>query len=189
MAKIETIIPFLIYWETGVRDKKASLPELFAKARAKGVAFDPDDAGGFTVVGITMRTFRDFRRMKGMPDPEPGDLAAIGYDEWLAVLRTLFWNRWQADRIQSAGVAHMLVDWVWTSGVNGIRIPQKVLGVNPDGIVGEVTLGEVNRRNPAGLFEALRQARLDFIGSICRQRPANLKFRKGWIRRINDIRL
>lgn len=187
MAQIEKIIPFLIYWESGVRDASADLRTLFEKARAKGIVCDPADRGGATVAGVTLGTFADYRRRKGLPVPVAADLAAITYAEWLDVLKTLFWDRWQADRIDSQRVAHMLVDWVWTSGSYGITIPQKVLGVNADGIVGIKTLSAVNDRDPAELFSRLRQERIAYIDRICRRRSANLRFRNGWLRRINAI--
>lgn len=187
MAQIEKIIPFLILWESGVKDENADPETLFEKARAKGIVCDPDDRGGATVAGVTMMTFADFRRRKGLPVPIAADLAAITYAEWLDVLKILFWDRWQADRIDSQRVAHMLVDWVWTSGSYGITIPQRVLGVKADGIVGKKTVAAVNDSNPANLFARLKRERMAYIDRICRSRPANLRFRNGWLRRINAI--
>jgi len=54
-------------------------------------------------------------------------------------LRPHYWERWQADRIRNQSVAELLVDWVWASGINGIKIPQQMLNLKPDGIVGEKT--------------------------------------------------
>lgn len=188
MAKIETIIPFLIYWETGVMDTSAGFRSLFEKARAKGLSSDPYDAGGLTAVGVTLQTFCDYRKRKGMPKPSAKDLLAISFDEWLDLLKICFWNRWQADNIESPVVAHMLVDWVWTSGASGISIPQKVLGVKADGFVGPKTLTAVNNQDPEKLLSMLRQERTAYIDNICSRRPANLRFKKGWLRRINAIK-
>lgn len=187
MAKMEEMIPFLVLWETGVKDSGADPQILFEKARAKGVVCDPDDHGGATVVGVTLATYSEYRRRKGLGKTAVSDLAAISYEEWFDVLKTMFWDRWLADRIMSQSVANMLVDWVWTSGTYGITIPQKILGVRADGIVGEKTLAAVNAGNPESMFAGLKQARIDYTESICRRRPANRKFRNGWLRRINAI--
>lgn len=187
MAKIETIIPFLIYWETGVKDSSADLRMLFEKARAKGVSSDPADVGGLTAVGVTLQTFRDYCKLKGLSEPVAKDLSEISFDVWLDLLSTLFWNRWHADCIGNGRVAHMLVDWVWTSGSYGITIPQKVLGVKADGVVGSKTLAAVNSCKPVELLSRLRQERLAYIDRICSRRPANLRFKTGWQRRINAI--
>ena len=71
---------------------------------------------------------------------------------------------------------------------HGIKIPQRLLGVAVDGIVGPKIIAAVNARNPRELFDMLKIARFDFIEDICRKRPANNKFKRGWMNRINDLR-
>ena len=75
--------------------------------------------------------------------------------EWLDILKTMFWDRWQADKIKSQKLANILVDWVWGSGVYGIKIPQRILGVKQDGIVGDETLKALNAQDPDKLFQAI----------------------------------
>ena len=194
MANIEGLIPFLIYFETGVKDETADCPTLFARAKAKGIVNDPADRGGATLVGVTIGTYRDYRKKYGKDAgdaprrvPTQSDLGNLSYHEWLEILKQMFWDRWHADEINSQAVAEMLVDWVWTSGKYGITLPQKLLGVKPDGIVGPKTLAAVNTREPLSLFADLKQSRIDFTESICRKHPSNLRFRSGWLRRINSI--
>lgn len=182
MAHINHLIPFLIYFETGVRYSGADCATLFEKARRKGVASDPDDLGGDTLAGITAATYNEYRRRKGK---NTVPLQQLTYPEWFDILKTMFWDRWQADLIVSQPVAEMLVDWVWTSGKYGITLPQKLLGVRADGIVGPETLRAVNSRDPERLFTELKNERIAYIERICRSRPANRKFRNGWLRRIN----
>lgn len=185
MAHINHLIPFLIYFETGVRDSGADCAALFEKARRKGVASDPDDLGGATLAGVTIGTYAEYCRRKGRSAPTVRDLRNLAFPEWLDILKSMFWDRWLADNIDSQQVAEMLVDWVWTSGKYGISEPQRLLGVKPDGIVGPKTLAAVNSRQPSSLVEALRGARIEYTERICRARPANRKFRNGWLRRIN----
>lgn len=180
MAKVEKIIPFLIYFETGVRDA-ASHESLFEKARQRGIVLDPDDLGGATLVGITAATYSDYCRRTGKKET---DLRKLTYAEWLDILKTMFWDRWQADLINSQKVAETLVDWVWTSGKYGITEAQRLLGVAADGIVGPKTLAAVNSSDADILFDALKDARIAYTERICRARPANRKFRSGWLRRI-----
>lgn len=187
MAQINSFIPFLIFWETSVKDESSSNQELFEKARQNGIANDPDDRGGATMVGITLKTFCDYCFRKKLPEPNVAKLSQLSYSDWLEILKTMFWDRWQADIITDQRVAEILVDWVWTSGSYGITIPQKLLGVKTDGIVGPKTLYAVNSRNPETLFQSLSQARISYIDSICQNRPANRIFRNGWLRRINSL--
>ena len=171
MAQIEKLIPFLLKWEAGVTPRNGETTEqLFMRAKKKGTANDPDDLGGLTLCGITNATYQYYY---------PGSVHNLTYAQWLSILHRGFWDKWQADNILSQRVANLLVDWVWASGTYGIKIPQRVLGVTVDGIVGTKTLAAVNKRDPARLFAQMKQERIDYIDRICQTRPQNRKFRKG----------
>lgn len=188
MASIEKFIPFVIYFETGVSDKNcADLSALYGRARKKGLAYDTDDKGGLTLVGVTLNTYKEYCRKTGIAVPTADKFRNLSYEDWRGILKTMFWDRWQADKISSQPVAEMLVDWVWTSGNYGITIPQKALGVTADGIVGPKTLEAVNSREPKALFALLRRERIAYTERICRARPQNMKFRNGWLRRIDAL--
>ena len=124
---------------------------------------------------------------KGYSKPTVERLKNLTKEEWTEILKTMYWDRWKADEIKSQSVADILVDWVWASGAHGIKIPQRLLGVTVDGIVGPKTIAAVNSRNPRELFDQIKIARFDFIEDICRKRPTNNKFKRGWMNRINDI--
>lgn len=189
MANIEHFIPFLIKWEAGISKKSNETNEsLFQRARKTGWADDPDDLGGQTMVGVTMATYEEYCRRKGYPKPTTGRLMDLSYNDWKSILKMLYWDRWNADEIRSQSIAEIVCDFVWASGVHGIKVPQDLVGVIPDGIVGSKTLAAVNSRNPRELFDQIKIARFDFIEDICRKRPANNKFKRGWMNRINDIK-
>lgn len=189
MADIEHFIPFLIKREAGISKKSNETNEsLFQRARKTGWADDPDDLGGQTMVGVTMATYEEYCRRKGYPKPTTGRLMDLSYNDWKSILKMLYWDRWNADEIRSQSVAEIVCDFVWASGVHGIKVPQDLVGVIPDGIVGPKTLAAVNSRNPRELFDQIKIARFDFIEDICRKRPANNKFKRGWMNRINDIK-
>ena len=189
MANIEHFIPFLIKWEAGISKKSNETNEsLFQRARKTGWADDPDDLGGQTMVGVTMATYEEYCRRKGYPKPTTGRLMDLSYNDWKSILKMLYWDRWNADEIRSQSIAEIVCDFVWASGVHGIKVPQDLVGVIPDGIVGPKTLAAVNSRNPRELFDQIKIARCDFIEDICRKRPANNKFKRGWMNRINDIK-
>ncbi len=187
MANINSFIPFLIFWETGIKESALSNEMLFAKAKMKGVLIDPDDRGGATMVGITIGTYREYCARNMKPTPTASTLSKVTYTEWFEILKTMFWDRWQADQIADQRVAEILVDWVWTSGSYGITIPQRLLGLKADGIVGHKTLMALNSREPNELFGKIKQARISYIDQICHRRPANTKFPTGWLRRLNAL--
>ena len=188
MAKVESIVPFILKWETGTTGIGLTNEQLFEKAKLKGFANDPDDLGGATMCGVTLATFTEYCRRKGYPRPTVVRLKALAYKEWLKILKTMFWDRWIADQIANASVALILVDWVWCSGKYGITIPQEAIGVTADGVVGPKTIAAVNARGHKQLFDLIKKERLAYIERICRSRPTNLKYKRGWLNRLNDIK-
>ena len=152
-----------------------------------GFVNDPTDRGGATNTVV---------QLKKIPDAH-----------WRDIIKTMFWDKWHADDIHSQKVANILVDWVWLSGVHGIKKPQALLGVKADGIVGNKTLSAVNFADPEELFAALYKERVKFINAIVARsvaayekkigRPATEKellkhtqkrFAKGWLNRLAEIK-
>ena len=165
MADYKKLIPFILKWEGGYSN-------------------DKDDLGGATYRGITLATFRSVYGQ----DKKAKDLKTMTDQQWQHIFKTLFWDAWKADRINDQNVANILVDWTWGSGSYGIKIPQKVLGVAVDGIVGTKTLAAVNARDGKTLFHELKEERIAYIGRICKTRPQNRKFRQGWLNRIEALK-
>lgn len=187
MANVEKIVPFIIQFEAGVIPAGLTGEKLFEKARTTGYANDPDDLGAATMIGVTLATYTEYCRKKGYPCPTIDRLRGMTYAQWLDILKTMFWDRWKADEIANQSIAAILVDWVWTSGKYGITIPQQVLGVIVDGVVGPKTLAAVNRQNPAQFFAQIMAERKAYIDRICANRPINNKYKRGWLRRLNAI--
>ena len=190
MADVDKLLPFILKWEGGF-------------------ANDPADAGGATNKGVTIATWKRCGYGKdGDGDVDVADLKLITNDDVRnRVLKPAFWDRWKADNIQSQKIANILVDWVWGSGKHGIVIPQRLLGVTPDGIVGNKTLAAVNFADPDQLFNVIYNARVKFLKDITTSSIAayekrigrkatekelmkhtNKRFLNGWLRRLADIK-
>lgn len=190
MANVNVLFPFILQCEGGFVN-------------------DPVDRGGATNKGVILATWKQVGYDKtgdGKIDVE--DLKLITRDDVLNyVLKPHYWDRWQADAIKDQRVANILVDWVWASGSWGIRIPQEILGVRADGIVGPKTLAAVNNSNPKQLFEKIYTARVKFIKDIVTSsmityqrklgrratrrellKHTQKRFEKGWLRRLKELR-
>lgn len=191
MADINKFIPFILRFETGVTPRHGeNLESLYQRATKTGYANDPADLGGATMCGVTLSTYTSYRRSIGQPAPTIQALCALKFSEWRDILKRLYWDKWHADSIPSQSVAEILVDWVWASGAYGIRLPQKLLGVTPDGIAGPKTMQALLAtvtQSPRIFFNRLVEERLAFIDRICTSRPANKKFKNGWVRRVKAI--
>ena len=139
-------------------------------------------------MGVTIGTYEAYCRKKGYPRPTIERLKNLTKEEWHNIFKSLYWDRWKADGINSQAVANIIVDWVWASGVHGIKRPQKLLGVVADGLVGPKTIAALNAADPKKLFDSIKADRAKFIDEICKARPKNEKYRKGWMNRINAIK-
>lgn len=165
-SKSEVLKPFIRSWEGGY-------------ANIHG------DKGGPTKWGVTIATFRGvFGQNKTVED-----LKNMTEAQWDYIYKKLFWDKWKADRIKCQAIANLLVDWYWNSGHYGIKIPQKVLGVTIDGIVGDKTIDAINnyKYGQVVLFAKLwceREAYYHRIG-----KGTQAKFLNGWLNRLNRIYL
>lgn len=170
MANVKVLLPYILKWEGGFVN-------------------DPDDRGGATNKGVTIATWKRVGYDKdGDRDIDVQDLKLLSVDDVCnRVLKPHYWDRWQADKIKSQKIANILVDWVWGSGKYGITIPQRLLGVSQDGVVGEKTLKAINDADPDKLFDMIFEARKKYLHDIVNSRPANKKFLRGWLNRLEDI--
>lgn len=171
MANIEKLIPLILKWEGGYVN-------------------DPDDRGGPTNMGITLATWKSRGYDKnGDGIIDENDVKQISREDARLILEKYYWNRWQADKIESQAIANLLVGWVWGSGLYGITFPQGILKVKQDGIVGPKTLNAVNNfPDQEELFYRLWHGKRAYLNLICIDRPQNKKFLKGWLNRLNDCK-
>ena len=152
-----------------------------------GFVDDPQDRGGATNMGVTIGTWRTYGYDKDKDgDIDVADLKKMSLGDWEAIFKKQYWDRWQADSIKHKEVAFMLVDWVWGSGSYGVKIPQRVLGVKADGIVGPKTLAAVNSR-PRSFALELAKERLAYLHRIVKSDSTQKKYIKGWANRVNDL--
>lgn len=196
MADIMKLAPIILKWEAGARyemtDSKGRpytlpLDKQWEYAAKKGYSNRPDDLGGPTFCGITLKTYKSYCKRNGRPTPSTYDLRRITLDTWLDILRT-FWDRMRADEIRNQSVANLCVDNVWGSGPAYIRQIQIVAGVTPDGIVGEKTIAAINGANQRELFAKLVDRRRLFYMNLIMAKPEQQDNKNGWMNRLADFK-
>ena len=97
MADYKKLVPFILKHEGGVVN-------------------DPDDAGGFTNKGVTLKTFRSVFGN----DKTKEDLINITDEQWGHIFKAYYWDKLNADKIESQSIANMSVDWAYNAGVSTV---------------------------------------------------------------------
>lgn len=77
MADVKKLAPFIQRWEGGFVD-------------------DPDDLGGATNMGVTIATYKVYRKRKGLSEPTVDDLKHLSNNEWIDILKSLYWDKWKS---------------------------------------------------------------------------------------------
>ena len=186
MAKVELLLPIILKWEGGFVN-------------------DPIDSGGATNMGVTLDTYKMYRKVHKLKPPTISDLKKITDDEVLAILKEFYWDKMRADEINNQSIANLCVNTLWGSGTSYIRTIQGVLCVKQDGVVGPVTLAAINNHpNQKILFQKLWERRKKFfedivansvsayerkIGRKATEREllkyTKKRFLRGWLNRLN----
>ena len=159
-------------------DSKILVP--FVKSWEGKFVNDPYDRGGATMAGITLATFRKvFGENKTVED-----LKNMTDEQWHHVFKKYYWDKCKADEIADQSIANMIVDWYWGSGAYAIKIPQYILGLKQDGIIGPKTLAAINnyKGGAKALFDKLWKERANFYGRIAK--GTQKRFLRGWLNRL-----
>lgn len=165
-SDFERSLAFVLKWEGGYVD-------------------DPDDSGGATNRGITQATYDRFRSRHAR-DPQP--VISIPTFEVEEIYRVDYWLPSKAPRMEwPLCLAHF--DGAVNCGLNAAaKMLQRALGVEPDGVVGPVTLGAVRARAADALAAAVCTERSRYYDGIVARRPTQRKFLQGWMNRLQALR-
>lgn len=171
-SKIEKLAPIVAKWEGGYVN-------------------DPVDKGGATNMGVTVGAWKLLGYDKnGDGVINNADMKLLSKDDFKFVLRK-YWDKWQADNIKNQSIANILVDWYWGSGKWGIIIPQRILGLTQDGVVGPKTIAKINEeieKDAEALFDKIFAARVKFLDDIVKNNSSQKRFIKGWKNRLSDFK-
>lgn len=149
-----------------------------------GYANDPDDSGGPTMRGVTIATYTEYCRRVGKPVPTVNDLKKIKYEEIVDLADKLFWSKIMGNHIENQSIANLCFDCVWGSGLGYIKVIQRLLGVQADGVFGPKTLQALNQYKPQEeLFLRLWNRRKTYFEGCA----GAWKYLNGWMNRLRSF--
>jgi len=154
-----------------------------------GFVDDPDDRGGATNMGISLRFLKgtgdidfdldhdgdiDVDDIKRMND----HFAAIAYKKY-------FWDPLQLDQLHNESLCLQVFDHAVNAGTrNAVKMLQAVAGCKQDGLIGPKTIASANTFSE-NIAERYYKERIDFYTKLAREKPVFGKFLRGWINRCN----
>ena len=154
---------------------------------ACGYVNDPDDKGGETVCRKNHPYLKIWTSLDEKDTLRKKQLYRPSDEEWNEIYNIYhrdYYRRIQGDYYNDTDLALNVFDMAVNSGVvNAIKMLQRLLHINVDGIVGKQTITTANNKN--GVCEAYRNERRNYYRTIARK-GNNSKFLKGWLNRVDN---
>ncbi len=155
-----------------------------------GYANDPHDHGGETYRGIARRYWpgwegwADIDRLKKGPG-FPGNLAANA--DLQGKVRDFYSRNFWTPSLDAI-TNQPLADWLFDKGVNmgirqAVKLLQRALHVDADGILGPQTMRMLNCADPVQLLAGCRDEARRFYTKLALNDPTQTRFLQGWLAR------
>jgi lysozyme family protein len=136
-----------------------------------GYVNNPKDPGGETKYGISKRAYPDV------------DIKNLTMEQAKTIYLNDYWKKCACD-LMNYPLSDLVFDFAVNSGRKRAVIElQKLVEVNPDGVIGAATIAKINAVSGAAskaMCSTYLAIRLEFMASL----PAWETFGKGWARRI-----
>lgn len=144
----------------------------FTLEQEGGYVNDPHDKGGETKYGISKAAYPN------------EDIENLTLDRAKYLYKRDYWDRCKCDNLPDA-LSVAVFDFAVNSGVNrAIRILQASLRIKIDGIIGNQTIGAVNRIPPKDILYEYMDRRLQYLMSL----KSFARYGKGWSARVRRVR-
>lgn len=150
--------------------------------RTPGRVVNLGDGAGLTRLGLTSKTFGAI---------VPSDFfSTMSFSNAVQVAKSIYqdqyWHHLNGDRINSDQIAAPLLSFAVNRNIpTAVKRLQRVLGVQDDGVLGLVTIAELNQKDPSVVAKLFRASWIDYYHTVASVNPNDAKFLDGWINRAN----
>lgn len=152
--------------------------------REGGYVDHPDDRGGPTKYGITLKTLSDWRGRSQIA----ADVMRLTEVEAREIYRERYIIGPRLHKVIDPKVRALAVDCAVNHGPHqAVKLLQVAARVFPDGALGPKTESAVNRMTPTALYARLCAARVRFYGQLIRRDSTQHVFAEGWANRVAEF--
>lgn len=155
-----------------------------------GLVNDPDDAGGATNYGVSLRWLKSKGLLGDLDhdgDVDQNDIKIMTREDATAFYHKFWWDAYHYDRFNAQSVATKVFDMSVNLGApRAHRIVQAALGLAQDGILGSKSYGEANAVPSLTLLTNLQSRQAAFYRGLVIADPVRQKYLAGWLNRAYD---
>jgi lysozyme family protein len=126
-----------------------------------GFVNDPKDRGGATNLGVTLGTWSSWVRYPATVEM----IKALTPDDVRPLYKKNYWDYVKADQLLAS------------------RFAQLAAGVSVDGLIGTITLKQINAMHPDDFVRAFTQERIEYLHRL----DTFDRFGRGWLNRISRV--
>lgn len=166
MAKFEPVVQWLLFQEDDHKNP--------------GRIVNLGDGAGLTRLGITSKNYGSI---------VPSEFfTTMPFNQAVQVAKTLYlnqyWHHLNGDRISAEEVAAPLLSFAVNRKISrAVQALQHVLGVEEDGVLGLVTISQLNQKDPVIVSKMFRAEWENYYRHVAAINPNDVKFIHGWINR------
>ena len=143
---------------------------------------NPADPGGATMKGITLATYREWKRNPYITKEQLRDIPDADVQ---ALYKQNFWDKIQGDNLPS-GVDYAVFDCAVNMGVGrAAKLIQEAAGVTADGVIGQGTMVAIKDQNTQELIDKFSQLKDNFYRSL----STFPTFGNGWLKRVAEVKV
>lgn len=140
-----------------------------------------DDRGGLTFAGIARNFHPDWDGWAVLErDRNNPKITQMVRDFY----RHQYWDAIMGDEINEQRIAESIFDFAVNAGVGtAAKLAQLVIGATPDGIIGQITLEQLNDVDPQLFISNYALAKIARYANIVSRNQSQSKFLLGWLNR------